>query len=455
MWRKLSGGAVCPPRRYFASSSALFLGAVFVLGCAYLVYIPEQSDFWQIVLGYGGLFGLYAWVVSSDLRVEWWYWLVVALVARLILLPCLPQLSDDVYRFVWDGLLQLDGINPYIGTPTEVLDRSSYLTSTLYANLNSPDYYSIYPPVAQYVFVGATYFSPDSVQGAATGMRLFIIGCELGSAFYLVRLLRHYGLPEHRVLLYALNPLIIIELTGNLHFEAVMICFLLGAWYYLLRERWVWSVLFFGLAVSSKLLPLMFLPLWWRVLGFRRVALYGLGVTVTVGLLFLPYLDAQLVAHFGESLDLYFQRFEFNASVYYLARWVGFRVEGYNIIGQLGPILVGAALLGILTIAYWRRAPFYLPDRLLWTIVLYLALALTVHPWYVSLPVVFCVFTEYRFPLVWSYLITLTYVNYSYGVYYENLWVVGLEYVVVAGWAVWGIIFYSKNSATGSSIVRD
>ncbi|MEK7255452.1 MAG: hypothetical protein AAB316_11950, partial [Bacteroidota bacterium] len=77
-----------------------------------------------------------------------------------------------------------------------------------------------------------------------------------------------------------------------------------------------------------------------------------------------------------------------------------------------------------------------LPETCLFAFCIYLACTTTLHPWYLALPVLLCIFTRWRFPIVWSGMIFLTYVNYSYSPYRENLCVVALEYAVVAGWLI-------------------
>ena len=74
---------------------------------------------------------------------------------------------------------------------------------------------------------------------------------------------------------------------------------------------------------------------------------------------------------------------------------------------------------------------------MLFAICLYLLFTTTVHPWYVALPVVLCLFTRFRFPILWSGLIWLTYFNYSGEVYEEKLWAVTVEYILVGLYAFW------------------
>jgi hypothetical protein len=78
-----------------------------------------------------------------------------------------------------------------------------------------------------------------------------------------------------------------------------------------------------------------------------------------------------------------------------------------------------------------------LPTMLLFAITWYLFFTTTVHPWYLTLPLVLCVFGRFRYPVLWSGLVMLTYVNYGFGAYREVLWVVGLEYALVFAFFLW------------------
>ena len=156
--------------------------------------------------------------------------------------------------------------------------------------------------------------------------------------------------------------------------------------------------------------------------------------------------SGSFLLNFGSSLDLYFRKFEFNGGIYYLFRWIGFQWGGYNLIAYFGPALAGISAIGILLFAFfhpgdnWKAALRYM----LFAICLYLALTTTVHPWYLSLPIVLCVFTPFRCPVIWSWLITLTYINYSYAPDEENLWVVATEYLVTGAFFLWESMRQSK-----------
>jgi hypothetical protein len=136
---------------------------------------------------------------------------------------------------------------------------------------------------------------------------------------------------------------------------------------------------------------------------------------------------------------LYFRKFEFNASIYYLLRYIGQQITGYNLIQYLGPIL-GIATIGFNIYQATKSKTSSLQSfmqyaLMVWTA--YLLLATTVHPWYVMSILFFSIFTSWKFSLVWSYLIILSYVNYSFPSYYENMWWISIEYTILLGWMGW------------------
>ncbi len=388
---------------------------------------------------------------ESDPRKTFYFFIAIAILTRLGILFAFPFLSDDVYRFIWDGRLLMAGHNPFEYLPAHYIENDITvpgIDATLFSKLNSPEYFTIYPPVAQATFALAVWLFPTSLYGSAVVMKTLLFLTELGSIFLFIKLLQHFKLPAYNIFWYILNPLIILEICGNLHFEGAMIFFLLGAIYFLVKGKTKTSAVMMALSIASKLLPLMFLPFLIRRLGWQRSLLYFSILGMTLLLLFMPMLGGTFFSNFGESLDLYFRKFEFNASIYYLLRWIGFQWVGYNMIAQIGPLLAVGTLLGILYLTYKEKEPSWqkFPEQCLWAISLYLLLATTVHPWYLSLPLALCVFTTWRFPILWSFLIFGTYFNYSYPVYHENMYWVTLEYILLASF-----LFYELHNLTARS----
>lgn len=434
----------------------LFSG-ILLIGIAGLGYGVQQHTFGWIALYFGLAFlGYFGFLLTGQGRRSWRFGLALALALRLLLVFSMPALSDDVYRFIWDGRLLANGLNPFSALPSAIMESGTVLpgmTSELFAELNSPNYYTIYPPFAQGTFWLAAYLSFQSVWGSTLVLKLILLACEALGLWAMLRLLRKWQLPEHRLLIYALNPLVIVEVMGNLHYEGAMVAFFLWSVVFLSEKKRGRAAFLWSLSIASKLLTLLFLPFLWSRLRKKTALLFYAAVLVLVGLSFAPLLDPSFVSGFGESLDLYFRKFEFNASIYYLSRWVGFQLVGYNIIQSVGPKLglLAVAAIGLGGLLDKKQDWPSLMQRCLWAIMAYLLLATTVHPWYAILPLALSVFTRYRFPLVWTALIWLTYINYSYPAYRENLWVVGLEYAVMLGWMVWELWSGRRQSLIGET----
>jgi hypothetical protein len=362
-------------------------------------------------------------------------WITVLLRGAVIF--SFPNLSDDIYRFIWDGKLISDGIHPFLHTPEEVIQNhlvTNPIYQTLYPLLNSPHYFTVYPPICQMIFAISTKLFPNSIYWSAVSMKMILGLFDIGSIILIQKILTKEQLPKKNILLYALNPLIVIELCGNAHFEAAMIFFFLLGIYFYNQQKVILSGIAFAFSIASKLLPLLFLPFFIKNLlneiGFKNLRRFASALFITTFLLFLPLYDAQFVQNMGTSLNLYFQKFEFNASIYYLLRWLGFQIFGYNQIAIIGPALGAMVFLTLFYWAFCKKITLY--QNFLWSITLYLLCATIVHPWYLALPIAISTLTKERFTIIWSFLIFGTYINYSYTPYHENLWIVAIEYSIVA-----------------------
>ncbi|QJW88085.1 polyprenol phosphomannose-dependent alpha 1,6 mannosyltransferase MptB [Spirosoma taeanense] len=398
--------------------------------------VPREEFGWLIRLLLV-LFSGYGWFIWKRNRAEETdsFLFGAAILFRFLLVIAIPRLSDDVYRFVWDGRLLAHGFNPYLYLPSQLIHTPTAaqagLDDTLFRQLNSPDYFTVYPPLNQAMFGLAAWLSNGSLFWNVIWLRLPIVLSEIGTMWLLTKLLCRLNRNPNLALLYGLNPLVILELTGNLHFEAVMIFLSLLAAWWLLQKRIALSAVTLALAIATKLLPLILLPLAIRRLGWKTGLTYAALTGGLTAALFLPFASLELVQNVFSSLDLYFQKFEFNASVYYVLRTIGYWIKGYNTIERVGVWLSITTTLSILWISFrWRTIS--IPMQVLAILTLYFALATTVHPWYVTTLVGVSIFTRFRYPLVWSALIPLSYFTYQTPAYQENLWLTAVEYSLVA-----------------------
>jgi alpha-1,6-mannosyltransferase len=165
-----------------------------------------------------------------------------------------------------------------------------------------------------------------------------------------------------------------------------------------------------------------------------------------------PFLDIRAVANFLSGLGLYFKVFEYNASIYYLARWLGYLLKGYDTIAVTGTLLAIISLCVILAIAWREKQTSWesLLSSMLVCLSAYLLLATTVHPWYLTTLVALSALTKYRYAVAWSFLAVLSYSAYQSTPYNENLWLVAAEYILLAAFAAYEV-FLKKNDRASNS----
>lgn len=428
--------------------TALLLYSLSAVAYILLSYSVPRTNFPVVLALYSIAFACFI-KAYYKLEISFKNLAIAAFTLRGLLLFAIPEWSNDFYRFVWDGQVLWQGINPYLILPAtnpDILENGQALYQGMGAMNGS--HYTCYPPLNQVSFLLAAILSPSNTFGAMLVLRVQILLADLGILWIGSKLLNFLKLPKKRIFLYLLNPFVLLEFTVNLHYEGLMIFLLLLALYFLLQHKYVVSSLFFALSVSIKLIPLLFLPLFYKQLGIKKSMVYYIMTGLFTLLFFIPFYSDAFLHNFMDSIHLYFQNFEFNASFYYIIREIGYQVKGYNIIHSVGKITPIIILLVVLGMALFRKnkATSSLFSSLLFAIVFYYALSTTVHPWYIALPLILSLFTNYRFPLVWSFLIILSYSAYRNASFQENLYFIGLEYMLVYGYMVYEIIKYNRKS---------
>ena len=425
-------------------------------------YDLVRTDYTKLIILYSALFVLFYKLVQH-FKSNTQFLTYLAFGFRAVFILAIPNLSQDFYRFIWDGRMILEGINPYLFTVESFISQGDFPVAEAQAlragmgALNA-SHFTNYPPINQLCFTIAALFAGKSILGSVFVMRLLIIAADFGTLHFGKALLEKLNIPIYNIFWYILNPFIIIELTGNLHFEGVMIFFLVWSLYLLYIGKWQFAALVLALSISVKLIPLIFLPLFFQwfmkrndknketstVLNFTRLIVFYSIIIMTTLLLFVPFYSSEFIHNYSKTVALWFQNFEFNGSIYYIAREIGFLFRGYNeiaIIGTVTPILV---ILFVLIITFFRRnrTPIALITAMLLVLSFYYFTTTTVHPWYLATLLILSVFTKYKFPLVWSFVIILSYlayVNLNKADKSENLWLITLEYAVVYGVFIWEV----------------
>lgn len=399
----------------------------------------ERHETLLLLSTYFGAFIIYIYLCLRD-QDRLISWLDHAFVVLLIGSLCFvdPTLSDDIYRFIWDGRLSAAGLDPFLYTPTALLTMEAEmvragLSVELYQLLNSPDYYSVYPPVMQWIFEGTARLAGANIYLHTVLIKIILGGSIWGAWYFLIGICRLLSISLNISLLFILNPLLLIEVVGNTHFEGLQIFFISLSIYLILKQKYIPGAITWGLAAAVKLLPLLLIPVIMRYLGLKKglafAAISGLIFTAT----FMPFMSLELIENMGSSIDLYFRSFEFNASVYYLLREWGYFIKGYNLIAYIGPALSGLFLLiyaGLLV-----RQPEQNKERMLstmlWALTIYYLLSTTIHPWYLVTPLFFAVILKQWYLIIWTGVIYLSYAAYKINGVEENHLFIWIEYTIV------------------------
>nr|WP_282073241.1 mannosyltransferase [Polaribacter atrinae] len=435
-------------------------------------YFLERTEFYKLLFLWFSLFTCFFFLIKSK-SIHTSTLIGLVILSRFIFLFAIPNLSQDFYRFIWDGRMILEGLNPYLSLPETYIQQGIHPvaeTANLYTGMGEMNgsNYTNYPPINQLCFLIAALFASKSIFGSIIVLRLIIILADIGILYFGKKLLERLNLPIKNIFWYALNPFIIIEMTGNLHFEPVMLFFLIWSLYKLHQQKWIWAAVLLACSVSVKLIPLLFLPLFfqWFVdyklifsnlkkstvqrklgwiaafAGIKKIIGFYTITLATIIILFLPFYSSEFVNNYANSVGLWFRNFEFNASFYYIFREIGYQFRGYNeiaIIGKITPILT---ILFLIVITFFRqnKSMIQLITALLFGLCFYYFTATTVHPWYLATPLVLSVFTKYRFPVIWTIVIIFSYQAYANTPWKENLWFVGIEYVILYGFLIFELL---------------
>ena len=188
---------------------------------------------------------------------------VVSLLPRLLLLPTPP--SDDIHRYRWEGKLGLAGENPFARTAADP-DLISYRDGD-WEKMNHKENGTVYPPLAQGVFAVLATLAP-STSGDLIHKTAFLLA-DIGTLFPVLYLLRRRRLPLAFALFYSLNPIVLIGIAGEAHYDSILVLALVGSIASLEAGKVRLSWIFLAASLQLKLISLVLLPLWWFQRAWR------------------------------------------------------------------------------------------------------------------------------------------------------------------------------------------
>ncbi|AWX44032.1 hypothetical protein HME9304_01032 [Flagellimonas maritima] len=431
----------------------LHLLPILCVGMSTLFYIIfaydlERENFAVLWVIFVFLFFFYYKLIQFE-KWNFKFLLITGILFRGVLLFTEPNLSQDFYRFIWDGELFKNGMNPYIHLPNELILKNNLPIANaqeLYAGMGelSARHFSNYPPINQFIFTLAAYVGHGSILGAIITMRLSVILADIGILYFGRKLLQKLNRPNYMVFWYFLNPLVIIELTGNLHFEGVMLFFFIWSLYLIKTSKWFLGAPIYAIAIMVKLVPVLFLPLFLKYFGFKKSIGFYILIGLTCFILLVPFYNNTFIDNYLQTVGLWFSNFEFNASMYNLVKKIGvtyFDAKPWELIKVYGKLVAIFTIIGALLLTFFRKNQQFntLIVSMLVLLSGYYFLTSTIHPWYIVYLLILSVFTNYKYVILWSFLVILSYYAYSNPEYEENLWLLAIEYILVFGFLIYEI----------------
>ncbi|MEM1371446.1 MAG: glycosyltransferase 87 family protein [Pseudomonadota bacterium] len=320
--------------------------------------------------------------------------LLVAILIRLMAMQAPPNLTTDAYRYVWDGRLILEGINPYLYVPAD--PQLSYLRDdVIYPNINKKDVANtIYPPVAQFLFALGAYISPTIL-----GQKIVMFICDLMVIGCLLAWLHHEGLPLTRIILYAWHPLPIWEFSSQAHIDAAIAALMAAAIVSAAYKRQAITGAIIAAGFMVKYYPALLVPALWRHWDWRLPTAF----IVTCLICYAPFITeagSRVVGFLGNHLGNEGYRDGWGFHVIWLLRDVGFlpiRDDAFARSVTTAYLIASALILmGLALKAYFVR-----PQHAIKAIDIALLAAAFVwltsphYPWYAGFLVIFLVRTPH------------------------------------------------------------
>lgn len=389
--------------------------------------------------------------------------LFIGAVLRLTMFFSTPMLEDDYNRYLWDGAVTANGINPYKYSPEEVTQKKNVPdklvvlagdSGDIIHRINHPQIRSIYPPVTQAMFALSYLIKPWSL----LPWRAILLIFDVGALALILYSLRLTGLPLIYSIIYWWNPLLVKEIYNSGHLDVLALPFALGGVTLAVNSRYIGSILSLAGGIGVKLWPTLLVPLVLRpiISNPRRLLRAAALLILSLGVLFIPlYLS---LPDQSSGLIAYGTRWENNDSVFRILIFFSesiLGILGYETYQKYTLARVFAAamiLLWIFAMTYRRPAGDEFFKRSLFIIAFVFLVSPTEFPWYYTWLLPFLAL-EPRFSLLaLTALLPLYYLRYYFeprgmpGVFTN--FIIWLEFV-----PVWVLLFiewkFGRRQVTG------
>lgn len=363
--------------------------------------------------------------------------IVFSMVLRFLMIFVPPIATDDYYRYLWDGKVQYHRLNPYRFAPED--KELALLQSTdLPSKVNHRELKTIYPAVAQIFFLVGYSITGEDIRG----FKFLLFLSEAATIVLLGLLLKQLGKGLHLMLVYAVSPLPVLLFMVEGHMDALAFPFVLSALLFFVKRRTTVALIFLGLSISVKLIPLLLVPLFaWQLAGIMnkfKVTLLPILISV---ICHIPYISG--LSGLFETMDAFSSVFYFNNLIFTLLLQFFSNEMSHAIVMIFFLIIYGCIVFSgrldgaerLIYKGYYIYFVFFLFSPI-------------VHPWYLGWVLIFLPFTMKFSGIFFTGLVNLSnsvYIGYlEHGIWSESLPILIAEYSIVFA-LLSGELYWRRN----------
>ena len=368
-------------------------------------------------------------ISKLPIKESWIAWIIfTGLLARLIMIPSIPVLEDDFYRYLWDGAVTANEFNPYVFSPYQVqiqepdvpdkLIKLADESGDVIKKINHPKMRTLYPTLSQIVFAFSYFLYPWNL----TAWKFIMLIGDLFLLFFLIKILRELKLPISLVAIYWLNPIVLHEFFNTAHYDLFSLLFTAISFYYFLRNENVTASITLALAVGFKLWPIILFPFYLRRLVNDKVKFVNslIAFSVFLIIIFVPVLRAGWDENQG--FMKYAANWINNAAFYtLLTDSIQIFTNTFKIYYVCADCVARWIIIGIMitTVLWLIRKPLIdnleFAEKILIAVAVMFLISPTQFPWYYTWLILPLIFRPKFSLLMYSFLIPLYYLNYMDG----------------------------------------
>ncbi len=428
-------------------------------GAGMIAYAPALRA--NIILFFIGWMAIAAGMILAYRRWSAWvrdevravrFVLAVAVCLRIAMIPMVPSLSDDLWRYAWDGHVFAAGHNPYAYAPVD--PRLAPLRDEAYPNVAYPTSNTIYPPLTELAFGGCAAVSNALFGGSPRATmvlwKLIVVAVEIVTLLLLANLLRARRAPMRRLLLYAWHPLPIVEFAGQGHSDALLVAGIAGMLLALAGARPVRATLSYAASIAARGVSVIYAPVLLRTLGWRRVA----AALVIGAIVLLPFVSADAIAGVSAAVRSMSAVFVFNAFGFWIVYTICEAAHWWTVEPWItaGLAVVFFAVVIVVAVRV-RNASLDAAARAMLAVTTGAALLLwNLHPWYFAWGLILVPLVPSR-AWMWLTIVSgLTYIHYIEG---STPWFIAVGVLEYGGFlAFLAFEWRRKGQYSGNTVTR-